>query len=111
MVYGSIVFLLAYQADGWKRVAIGLAGVVGIALIAWSRILLHAHNRREVVVGLAVGILSAAIFLARVHLTRETRINARVTVALTLVVILALHGCRLPAEQVIDRIPSVACLG
>ena len=71
------------------------AGVVGIALAR-----LHIHSPAEIVIGGAVGIAATAGFGALAGTGLHQRLDPRPLV-LVAVIVAALHGLRLPAEDVI----------
>jgi membrane-associated phospholipid phosphatase len=113
LVYGAVMLVCAAATQGRPRTAIILSGGALVAAIAASRVYLHAHSATEVVVGLAVGLLSLSWFGAG-YLRTERR-GAAGTVAVgfgdwrvlaTAVAVLAvlIHGNRFSVWPILKAI-------
>ena len=107
LIYGALALLLGSALAGAWRGAVYLAFALLIAAIALSRLVLHAHNLGEVLVGLAVG-LGALILFHQLHgepAAGGLRVSRLALSALLLMV--AMHGTRWPIE---DEIRSMVAL-
>jgi membrane-associated phospholipid phosphatase len=62
LVYGGLALMIGAETASWRRLAVGAAGVVLVAAIALSRVVLGAHDVIEVVVGLLIGGTALALF-------------------------------------------------
>jgi membrane-associated phospholipid phosphatase len=60
--YGSLAVLTAHEKRGWWRPAALMTGAGLIAIIALSRLQIGAHTVPEVLIGLALGLASVAVF-------------------------------------------------
>jgi membrane-associated phospholipid phosphatase len=62
LVYGALALIVAAQWQGWRRITIIGLGVLLVAGVAFSRILLGAHNWPEVITGVVVGLFALTGF-------------------------------------------------
>jgi membrane-associated phospholipid phosphatase len=62
LVYGVLALIVATQWQGWRRIMTVGLGVLLVAAVAFSRILLGAHNWPEVITGLIVGLIALTGF-------------------------------------------------
>ena len=116
-VYGGLAGLIAGAIRKDMRWAVGWAIVIGAsfaALVGQSRLTLDKHSVAEVVVGGVIGIASAAGFMGFAG-TPFAGIRIARIVAMSLVVVLLLHGVRLSAEETIKSMaphfwPSSQCV-
>jgi membrane-associated phospholipid phosphatase len=106
-VYGVVGLVTARQAPYWQRPLIAFAMVAFVCCIALSRIVLGAHSIAEVVLGFLVG--TAAVYLfARQYFRLGTRkINLLLVGTSFVLVLLLLHGTRLPVEEFIRQLAAV----
>jgi membrane-associated phospholipid phosphatase len=77
-----------------------LAGGSVAALIGYSRVALHAHDIREVATGAGVGLVAIAGLLAAIGPT-PPGLRPRALMFPSLLVIIPLHGLRVPAEPMV----------
>ena len=110
MVYGSAAVIVARHTTGVARWLAGFAAAGLVVTVSASRLLLEMHTKLEVAVGLIVGGATVALFASVYRrLPPATTVRSRgVAVAASLVVLLvvALHGERLHAEDVIRSIAA-----
>ena len=107
LIYGALALLLGSALAGAWRAALYLGFALLIAAIALSRLVLHAHNLGEVLVGLAVGLGALSLF-RQLHgepAPGGLRVSRLALSALLLMV--AMHGTRWPIE---DEIRSMVAL-
>jgi membrane-associated phospholipid phosphatase len=104
LVYGAIVLILATEGAGGRRIVTIVAGAMFILAIALSRVLLHAHTPLEAVFGLAIGLTALAAF-AQAYLARRTvAVSLRPLVIAVALLLVALHGEQLHAEELLHAI-------
>jgi membrane-associated phospholipid phosphatase len=72
LVYGGLALMLGTEAAPWRRITAGVAGIAIVAAIAFSRIVLGAHDVIEVVVGVLIGGTALALF-ARSYIAAPVR--------------------------------------
>jgi membrane-associated phospholipid phosphatase len=107
LIYGALALLLGSALAGAWRAALYLGFTLLIGAIALSRLVLHAHNPGEVLVGLAVG-LGGLVLFHRLHGVPDPgglKVSRLALSALLLMV--AMHGTRWPIE---DEIRSMVAL-
>ena len=104
LVYGTLTLAMAAASIGWRRAAIITAGASFIAGIGISRVLVHAHSVREVVVGSIIGLVALALFARRFwrHPPMESRLRALILTSAVLMVLL--NGQALRAEEFLHAI-------
>ncbi|MBP2298142.1 phosphatase PAP2 family protein [Azospirillum picis] len=74
--YGSVAALAARNADSrWLRLGLPAAAVALVLAISASRVVVSAHSRAEVAVGLLVGGLSVLLFLWTSRKDRAPRLR------------------------------------
>ena len=101
MVYGGLPAIALRPFSGRSRWALLLA-LAAAACIGMSRLLLHVHTVAEVLAGGAAGV-TGAVLLSRLAGRRPPELGfRRMAVASGLIMVL-LHGFRLPAEAAIQR--------
>jgi len=111
LIYGALALLLGSALAGAWRGAVYLAFALLIAAIALSRLVLHAHNLGEVLVGLAVG-LGALILFHQLHgepAPGGLKVSRLALSALLLMV--AMHGTRWPIEEEIRSMVALIRAG
>jgi membrane-associated phospholipid phosphatase len=99
-VYGAFAIVSARQAPDWRRLLIFAAGGLVIISIAISRIVLGMHSPPEVVLGLLVGMVALVIFALRYIRLGSTALNLPLLLAISCLILLILHGARLPAPRI-----------
>ena len=62
VVYGSLAIMAGARRARWQQVLLAVAALVGIGAVAASRVALGWHSVGEVVIGLALGGVSVAMF-------------------------------------------------
>ena len=102
MVYGGLPAIVLRRFSGRARWALLLA-LAAAACIGASRLLLHVHTVAEVLTGGAVGVSGAAL-LSWLAGRRPPELGFRQMAIAGLLIIVLLHGFRLPAEAAIQRI-------
>lgn len=105
-IYGSLAVLLRRGLPGVQRFLPPCAAALLVGAIAFSRIMLKAHSPLEVAIGLAVGLLSVALFAVATRKTIEPPINIRAAFTVALLLGIALYGTRLPAEGMLHRLAA-----
>ena len=101
MVYGAIaVVAAAHSRPALRPLWLAGAGAL-VALIALSRIALHMHSAAEVVVGLAVGVTSLALFVLRYRGQPHRHINLLALGVVMTVTSVVAYGSQSPAEYVL----------
>jgi len=107
MVYGSAGVIAARHLGGVAR---GLAVAVPagvIAAVAATRLLLGLHSGLEVAIGLTIGAISVALFAQRYRTLPPAAFRSRragMLLAGAVLLLVALHGERLHAEELIRTI-------
>jgi hypothetical protein len=103
-VYGGFAAILGAEAGRSARALLigGTAGLVGG--IALSRAMLHVHTVPEVIVGLAVGLLTLSAIVAIVAQWPPRHSRLGWVAAIALGIALLAHGQRWPAEHVVHRV-------
>jgi len=106
-IMGTLAAILGGANRGWKRwIPLGLATPV-IIMVSLSRVILEYHTLQEVLLGMAVGgITAAAAFCV---LWRKDPLNIKpATLLLVLAVAAAAsYGIHVPAEDLIQRLASL----
>jgi len=62
LIYGALAVVIASRSPAWARWPLAVAGVALNAAVAVARYFLEAHNFAEIAFGVAIGLLSLAIF-------------------------------------------------
>lgn len=62
LIYSALVAVIASRAPAWARLPLAAAGGVLIAAVAVARYFAEAHSVAEIAFGVAVGLMSFAIF-------------------------------------------------
>jgi membrane-associated phospholipid phosphatase len=101
MVYGGLPAIVLRPFSGRVRWALLLA-LAAAACIGASRLLLHVHTVAEVLAGGAVGV-AGAVVLSWLAGRRPPELGFRQMVIAGSLIIVLLHGFRLPAEAAIQR--------
>ena len=101
-IYGGLLAMLAYGLSGHRLWTVPCALTAGGAVGA-TRLALDVHTIPDVVVGGAIGILSAVV-LTRVAGRPPSVAASGQVVAVVILAGLLLHGMRLPAEQILQHI-------
>jgi membrane-associated phospholipid phosphatase len=112
LVYGAIALMLAIESGGWGPRIAGAGGVAVILAIALSRLLLDAHSVLEIILGLIIGCASLALFAEGYRRYRPNRIRMAPLLLGAAVLMAALHGRQLRAEELLHRIADylgIAC--
>jgi membrane-associated phospholipid phosphatase len=113
LVYGAVTLVCAAATQGWPRAAIIASGGALVAAIAASRVYLHAHSATEVVVGLALGLLSLSWFaVGYLRADRSRRAGAeraefgdwRVLATAVAVLAVLIHGNRFSVWPILKAI-------
>lgn len=98
-VWPFLSVLLCRPDRRWRRVMGTTLGILLTALVAVSRVALHAHSISEVVAGVAVGSTACIYLLCRMRGHWRSP-STGVTVALTVLIVLPLtYGYRFPSQQ------------
>ena len=106
--YGSLAALLAGGRGLGVRLALYVAAACASAAVAYGRVELQVHSVAEVICGLLIGVVAAALFVAlrgpprRLSLTPQMLVRAS-PIAVLLALDLALFTDRWTAEPLIDR--------
>lgn len=109
MVYGSAGVILARHLRGigrWLAMALPVAVVAGVAA---TRVLLNSHTAPEVAAGLLVGVTTLAVFARRYRRLPPITVRshrAGALLAVTVLLLVTLHGERLQAEELIRTIAA-----
>jgi membrane-associated phospholipid phosphatase len=101
-VYGALAVIVATHLQRW-RIWITLLGGALVLAIALSRILLSAHTKVEVAIGLAIGIISLSIFISKYTRLSHRKIDLRAVGLCVLLVFAALYGAQLTAEPYVQK--------
>lgn len=115
LIYGALAVIAAAAVSAtWQRFVI-IAGVaVLVAAIAVSRHMLAAHGPLEILCGLAVGLVSLALFV-RGYFRPQPDVSLRPLLAAVVVLVAVLHGNELRAEEFLQEVSrylhvrSIAC--
>ena len=114
--YGSLAALLAGGRPLGVRLAFYFAAACAAVAVAYGRVELRAHSVAEVICGLLIGAVAAALFVAlrgpprRLSLTPQMLVRAS-PVAVLLALDLALFTDRWTAEPAIDRFAWLLGIG
>ncbi len=112
VIYGGLAALWLRRQGAQVLVSLALGSGAVAVLIGASRLLLNMHSLAEVAVGAAVGTAGVALLLRLAVLPPQGLRLGRVAIA-ALVVMLVLHGLRLPVEPNIKAVagwlPTQVC--
>lgn len=100
LVYGAIFVLVSARTKTWQKIAlisIGIALAIGIAV---SRVLIGAHSIPEIVIGMAIGALSLALFVFGFRRSIAAEYPSWFLVVPSVAVVLLLNGYHLQAEDI-----------
>jgi membrane-associated phospholipid phosphatase len=101
LVYGALAASLAIRAEArWRRLLAVGAGLLIVAGIAISRLVLGAHTPIEDVIGLLIGGASLGLFVAGSGLRLQT-LNLRPLLLAAALIVILLHGRELHAEEML----------
>lgn len=106
-VYGGFAAVIGTALKRPVREAAIAGAAVLMIGIALSRVMLGAHSRLEVAIGLVVGAAALGAILVIVARHRPRHLPAGRLLAAALVVALLFHGERWPTEQAIHRLTGV----
>jgi membrane-associated phospholipid phosphatase len=104
-VYGAMAIVSARPvAFGWRTIiAVAFASIV--ALIAYSRVVVHAHSSTEVWIGLLVGGMATSLFAIQyVRLQSNRQPGVAWILGGTLALIVTLQGVYIPFEEIAEHI-------
>jgi membrane-associated phospholipid phosphatase len=107
MVYGGAAVVVSHHTTGAARWLAGLGTAGLVATVSASRLLLGTHSGMEVAIGLTVGGATVALFALLYRRVPPTTARSRgvaVAAGLAVLLIVALHGERLHAEELIRTI-------
>lgn len=105
--YGGFAVLESrLRTQRWQRVLILTGGLAFAALIAASRVVLHAHTLPEVLLGSAVGLTVPAILIWKIKSFSRGTVAKPLLLALflPLILLIAFHGKTLPFEGLIASV-------
>jgi membrane-associated phospholipid phosphatase len=102
-VYGALGIIAARQAPRWQQPAIVLGSWLFVGAIAISRVVLGAHSYAEVGLGLLIGAAALCLFAVPYFRLRKAPLNLALLVALSVAIVLVLHGAHLPVEGLLHR--------
>ncbi len=100
LVYGAIFVLVSARTKTWQKIAlisVGIALAIGIAI---TRVLIGAHSIPEVVIGIAVGAISLAIFVFGFRRSTPAALPSWSLAVPAMLVILLLNGHQLQFEDI-----------
>ncbi len=100
LVYGAIFILISARNKNCQKIAliaVGIALAIGIAV---SRVLIGAHSIPEIVIGMAVGALSLAIFVFGFRRSIPAALPSWILAVPAVLVILLLNGHQLQFEDI-----------
>jgi membrane-associated phospholipid phosphatase len=104
LVYGTLILFTAGETEKWRRWAVIAIGALFILSIAVTRVLLHAHTMAEVVLGLFIGSVALIIFTQAYLRHRPVQRWFSPLFLVVAIIIFALHGHELRAEEFLHRI-------
>jgi membrane-associated phospholipid phosphatase len=106
--YGSLALLaIDRMQSAAGRIAVLSLAALWIGAIAVSRVVIGAHSPLEVAIGLAVGLLSMALFAASRGRAAVPRLAMPLIGLLLLGGALALHGDRADSEDLIHHLADI----
>ena len=98
-VFPVAIYLLCREARlGWRIVNVGMAALLAM-LVAWSRVVVLAHSPAEALLGLLLGLGTAAVFIALAHSTKRFTPNPWLIGLTLLVLIVQPRGERVDSQQ------------
>ncbi len=100
LVYGAISLLVSARNKNWQKIVLVLAGVSLALGIAISRVLIGAHSIAEIVIGIAIGAISLAIFVFGFRRSVAAKFPSWFLVVPSVSVVLLLNGYHLQAEDI-----------
>jgi membrane-associated phospholipid phosphatase len=103
-VYGGLFLVTGARRRGGPRAALWLLGTAFVLAIAVSRLLLAAHSRIEVVIGIVIGGAALALFWGTFHHARAAAMPVWPIWIVALVPIVLLHTHNLPTESLLTRL-------
>jgi membrane-associated phospholipid phosphatase len=105
-VYGALGIVAARLVTAsWWRVIIAVAVGSIVALIACSRVILHAHSLNEVCIGLLIGGMATSLFAIQyVRLPSERQPGIALLLGGTLALIVTLQSIYVPFEEGAENI-------
>jgi len=101
-----LALIIAVEGARRQRLLIYAAGAALILGIALSRVLLHAHSPLETACGLAIGGAALAFFAGGYRDRRPAAVTPRPLVVALALLLVALHGQELRAEELLQAIGS-----
>jgi membrane-associated phospholipid phosphatase len=104
LVYGGLALLLAARGNQFQRAAAVIAGFSLVAAIAVTRVALNSHTVLETVIGVVVGALALVAFGAGYFARGGTMAPLRPLILTIAIVLIALHGQQLHAEELLRAI-------
>ncbi|HVM77677.1 MAG TPA: phosphatase PAP2 family protein [Stellaceae bacterium] len=104
LIYGSLALLAAAETEGWRRLAIVLAAIAGVAGIAASRVLLSSHTFTEVAFGLLIGAGALAVLTLRNFPRSRAGLPVSTLLLAAALVLVVFHGRQLHAETLFRAI-------
>lgn len=97
------LMLSADQAGG-RRCSALLVGAALAAVIAASRVALHAHSVEEVAAGFTIGLICVAVFAINYFPRGRAALGWRLPLALVIGLALLTHGHHLSVEGLLDKL-------
>lgn len=103
VVFGAYGIVVARQVPRWQRFVVIGACTLFVLGVGVSRVILGQHSPAEVGLGFMVGAAALGLFAVRYLRLQTAKVNLFLLVPLFLGLLLALHGVRLPIEELIQR--------
>lgn len=98
VAYGGLAVVLSVGETPARRVLIALLAAAWVALIGWSRVVVHAHTAEEVYAGLAIGTLGALLFGAMYRAQRRPGVIWSLPAAMLVFIIASVPKLHLTME-------------
>ena len=103
-VYGALGLILARRLPGWGAIGTWIVATAFLAMIAVSRLVLHAHTPAEVAAGTLVGLLSGLLFSKLLGQDARPILHPAWFALGAAAVVFAMHGTRWPIEHLVKAI-------
>ena len=100
LVYGAIALLVSVRNKKWQKIVLVSAGIALALGIAISRVLIGAHSIAEILIGIAIGAISLALFVFGFRRSVAAEFPSWFLVVPSLLVVLLLNGYHLQAEDI-----------
>ena len=100
LVYGAVFALILARGGNWQKIVTVSAGIALALGIAISHMVIGAHSMTEIIMGMAIGAASLALFVAGSRRSISAALASWSLTVPSVMVVLLLNGNHLQAAEI-----------